>query len=97
MPVPPYSGSFDAGPTLLGNLDAEWDIWYEDRNGRTSKRRITVRSLHGAKYPKYVRAWCHGRRDWRHFNLYNVRNAIDVETGEKVPVTRHLIDWLETH
>ncbi len=86
---------FDPGPILADHLDMNWSIVYRDGQGNTSRRVITVQSLHGTKYPKYAYAYCHLRKEMRHFNLYNVVKAEDLESGEEVPVTNHLLDWIE--
>ncbi len=85
---------FDPGPMLADGLALEWDIVYRNREGQQSERRITVKSLYGNRYPKYVLAYCHLRREDRHFNLYNCIEARDVNTGDVVPVTNHLLKWL---
>lgn len=86
--------TFDPGPIIADDLSLDWDIRYIDRDGVVTDRRITVNSLHGSKHPRWATAFCHLRRDIRHFNLYNVDTAVDVDTGENIPVTYHLLDWI---
>lgn len=86
---------FDPGPMLADDLNLSWQIRYCDPTGRRTERQITVHSLFGERHPKYAYAHCHLRNDMRHFNLYNVEEATDVETGEVIPVTYGLLDWIE--
>ncbi|MDF1734934.1 MAG: hypothetical protein P1U37_06585 [Minwuia sp.] len=84
---------FDPGPTLRDGMNEDWRIEYVDRDDVQTTRTITVLSLHGEKYPKYIHAFCHLRQDHRHFNVYNIVTVTDA-AGHAVPVTRHLLDWL---
>ncbi len=97
-PVNPVKKSvpFDLGEVKASNLNMDWDITYEDRNGEITERRITVKSLHGERhYPKYAFAYCHLRKEPRHFNLYNIHEAYIGDTYQEVPVTYHLLDWID--
>lgn len=85
---------FDPGPSLADNLNLVWDIAYTDRNGESTERRITVRSLHGKRYPKFAFAFCHLRNEMRHFDLYSITRATEADTGFEVPVTYQLIPWI---
>lgn len=85
---------FDPGP-LIRRVNEDWNIVYKDRNGERTSRNISVKALYGDTYPKYAEAYCHLRREVRHFNLYNVMTATDVESGLPVPVTYHLLNWLD--
>lgn len=93
----PSKNRFDPGPCLADNLNLEWEISYTDRNGECTERRITVRSLYGKKYPKFVFAFCHLRNEMRHFDLYSISRAIEVDTGYHIPVTYQLIPWINDH
>lgn len=89
--------AFDPGPTMADGLNLDWQIVYTDRDGETTTRTITVKSLHGEQWPKYAFAFCHLRKEPRHFNLYNIQKAVDARTGKSVPVTDHLLDWIRDH
>ncbi|WP_339774225.1 hypothetical protein [uncultured Thalassospira sp.] len=86
--------TFNPGPALRSGLNLIWDIEYADRDGVVTNRRITVKSLHGQKYPKFAKAWCHLRNEERHFDLYNIQSATEVLSGQQIPVTYQLLTFL---
>lgn len=94
-PEPIEDPRFDPGPRRTRAI-GDWDIVYVDRDGVITERRIAVRGLYGVPYPRYARAWCHLRRETRHFRLDRIDRATDVMTGAPVPVTAHLLDWVVT-
>jgi len=86
---------FDPGPVLLDGLDLNWILCYFDKDDNETQRPITVKALHGEKYPKYIQAYCHLRKAPRFFNIYNIEEAIDAKTGELIPVLHGLLEWIE--
>lgn len=89
---------FDPGPTILTDINVEWEIVYQDRDDEQTERRITVRSVHGSKYPKYIKAYCHLRNEERHFNLYNILKGKEAETGSPIPQRVNDIPaWINGH
>lgn len=96
----PVQNEFDLGELKVGNLNLTWAIEYEDNTGKITNRLITVREIYGphdAIYIKYLKAYCHKRKDDRTFNVFNILTAHDAETGEVVPLRNsyRLWKWLE--
>jgi len=86
---------FDPGAALRQGIERDWHIHYMDRQGRKSRRRITVKSVHGEDYPRYIRAFCHLRHDNRFFAVAAISQAQDIATGLSVPLGSALLPWLD--
>lgn len=91
---------YDLGELRADGLNLTWVIEYEDAKGCETERRITVREVYcpaHANYPKYLRAYCHLRKEDRTFNVFNIVSAHDAETGEVVPLrsASRFWKWLE--
>jgi hypothetical protein len=103
----PHVDEFDAGPVLAQGLDLLAEIAYRDRDGAPTKRRITVRRLHGSEDPeygntgwifvRYAYAWCHERQDYRHFAVSRIESLTDLSTGEVIDTgTRDIAAWFRS-
>jgi len=95
--TPPESKrpDFDPGLVLRADIGRDWYIAYTNREGRKTRRRITVRSVHGEAHPRYIQAFCHLRMDQRYFAIPAIRRAVDIATGLQVPYGAALLSWLD--
>lgn len=97
----PSPAAYDPGPVLAKRLRYDAVIVYRDRDGEHTQRRVTVLALHGDRdrrtgfvYARVVQAFCHLRREPRHFVVSRVAALADPETGEVFEGVRDIARWL---
>jgi hypothetical protein len=79
-------------PSSLHPLTAQLHIAYQDADGDSSERDLTV-AAYSEEPPGYVIGFCHLRRAIRTFRVDRTATAVDLETGELIPDLR---GWLRT-
>jgi hypothetical protein len=87
----PFEGTIHDANDLT-NIQVKARIVYKDRNGKETMRDIDVKGMGTAENGKAVYAYCHLRKANRTFIIKNIKEFIDLETGE---VIEYVLPYLE--
>jgi len=86
-------GPDDAPASRIRSRDhsSSWScrILYVDSKGKEKERDITCRRLDGYGHATHIHAYCHAREAPRMFKIENIREVMDLATGEMVEAKRH--------